>query len=96
MVTREKITLDGTKAMLTKDGQTFQAEILLPTNTSFKIVMPPPLVEKEKHRRNISMLAATVQPAAGENVRIVVLLTPVGDKWKEFPVPEIEPIGEWK
>ncbi len=97
MLTQQtKIKLDGEKAFLTKDGRTLSAEILAPAGATFKIVIPPPPGEGEYPRPNISMLVIFVKPTGRKLMRLAVLLTPVGEKWKTFPPPRIKPLENWE
>ena len=97
MLTRANIKLDGKKATLTQDGKTLLVEILSPANARFKIVTPPtPRKGERAHPENLSMLAAFVKPAGKKPVRLAILLTPVGEKWKKFPAPKLKALSEWK
>ncbi|MCD4825538.1 MAG: heparinase II/III family protein [Phycisphaerae bacterium] len=106
MVTPAKIELAGAKAILTKDGRTLEAEILAPAGAKFKIVSTTPPTWKgddpnkdtrwkENPNKGTSMLAISVKPDGKKLVRIVVLLKPVGRRWKKISTPKIQPLSKW-
>ncbi|MCD4825862.1 MAG: heparinase II/III-family protein, partial [Phycisphaerae bacterium] len=99
MLTEAKITLDGAKATLTKDGKTLSAEILSPAGARFKIVTPPKPGKKERpHPKNLSMLAVFVKPTGNgkQPMNITVLLKPTGPRWDELSLPKLRPLSEWE
>ncbi|MCD4826059.1 MAG: heparinase II/III family protein [Phycisphaerae bacterium] len=96
MLTHAKIKLDGAKAILTRGGKTLSAEILEPAGAKFEIVSTTPPTEKEKQNKGTRMLATTIKPGKSKRVRIVILLKPVGENWKETPTPKIKPLANWK
>ena len=97
MLTQADIKLDGKKATLTQDGKTLLAEILSPADARFKIVIPPvPGKGERSHPKNLSMLAAFVKPTGKKPVRLAILLTPIGEKWKKFPAPKLKALSGWK
>ena len=96
MVTPAKIKLDGNKAILTKDGKTLRVSILSPAGAKFKILSTAPPTKQEYSNKGTSMLALTVKPGKQKNVRIVVLLTPIGPRWKKVSQPKLLPLSKWK
>ncbi|MCD4824317.1 MAG: heparinase II/III family protein [Phycisphaerae bacterium] len=96
MLTHANIKLDGAKAILARGGRTLSAEILEPAGAKFEIVSTTPPTKKEKQNKGTRMLATTIKPGKSERVRIVVLLKPVGENWKETPTPKIQPLANWK
>lgn len=98
MLTPARIKLNGTKAILTKDGKALSVEILEPAGARFEIVIPPPPGKGERARPGISMLAVFVKPTGGgkKPIRLAVLLTPSGKHWKKVLPPKLRPMDEWK
>ena len=96
MITPADIKLDGSKAILTKDGKTLRAEILSPADAKFKIISTVPPTKIERRNPGTSMLAIFVKPGGKKNVRLAVLFTPVGKGWKKLPLPELCPLDNWK
>ncbi|MCD4825719.1 MAG: DUF4962 domain-containing protein [Phycisphaerae bacterium] len=95
MATEAKIKLDGAKATLTQDGKSLRVEILEPAGAKFEIVSPPPPTrKKERSNKGVSMLVFRVKPA-DKQLRLAVLLTPIGKNWKQLPVPGIKPLSKW-
>ncbi|MCD4824950.1 MAG: heparinase II/III family protein [Phycisphaerae bacterium] len=94
---RAKIKLDGATATLTKDGKTLQAKILSPAGAKFEIVSPPaPIHKKERPNKGVSMLVFRVKPENKKQLRMVILLTPVGEQWKKLPPPKIQSLNKWE
>lgn len=96
MLTHANIELDGAKAILTRSGKTLSAEIIEPAGAKFEIVSTAPPTKAEKQNKGTRMLATTVKPGKSKLVRIVILLKPVGEKWKDTPRPTILPLNMWK
>ncbi|HWA26609.1 MAG TPA: heparinase II/III family protein [Lacunisphaera sp.] len=98
MLTPATVALAGRQATLTRNGRTLRVEILSPETARFatRPATPPTVVEEQN--AGITELVAEVPAKTGEesDVRIAVLLTPVGDKWPARPAPTLEPLEEWK
>ena len=100
MLTGAKITLDGNQATLTQNGHTLRAEILAPESARFatRPAKPPTAVENQNAGVAIlfAEIAARPKSEGPVDVRIAVLLTPVGEKWPQLPRPPLIPLEEWK
>ncbi|HEX2860211.1 MAG TPA: heparinase II/III family protein [Lacunisphaera sp.] len=98
MLTGAEVTLAGRQATLRQNGRTLRVEILEPDNARFtrRPAAPPTAVEEQN--AGITELVAEAPAAAGEktDVRLAVLLTPVGDKWPVQPAPALESLDTWK
>jgi hypothetical protein len=82
----------GHTATLTLKKKTLQVEILSPANATFSIASAAPPTAAETPNPGYSVLVATVPaaPKAGD-VRVAVLLTPIGPNWPTNPaVPQLE------
>ncbi|MHC4916192.1 MAG: heparinase II/III domain-containing protein [Planctomycetota bacterium] len=95
MVTRAEVELDGAGALLKLEGKTLLAEILEPAGTKFEIVSTDAGDRKQRSNEGTRMLAFKVKPKPGAALRLAVLLTPVGPKWKKLPPPKLEPLAKW-
>jgi hypothetical protein len=97
MLTGAQVTLTGRQATLQQNGRTLRMEILAPEAARFTSRPATPPTAAEEQNAGITELIAEV-PAAGaeSDVRIAVLLTPVGDKWPVRPTPGLEPLNNWK
>lgn len=98
MLTPAEVTLSGRQATLTQNGRTLRVEILTPATVRFSIRPATPPTAVEEQNEGITELFAEVPATAGREteVRIAVLLTPVGEKWPVRPAPALEPLGDWK
>jgi hypothetical protein len=94
MVTPAKIDLskDGRTATLTSAGKTLRVEMISPSNAQFSIASAVPPNPAKNQNAGYSILLGTVPAqAAATDVRLAVLLTPVGPKWPlNQPAPQIE------
>ena len=97
MLTAADVKIAGRTATLTSNGKTLRLEILAPNQGRFvsRPAHPPTAVEAQNE--GITELIATV-PAVAEvaEIRIAVLLTPVGTNWPSLPAPALTPLSEWK
>lgn len=98
MLTPAEITLDGRQAILRQNGRTLRVEILEPATARFSTRPAVPPTPVEGQNEGVTELIAEVPAAAGSaaDVRIAVLLTPVGEKWPVRPAPALQPLKEWK
>lgn len=98
MLTGATVALEGRRATLTQNGRTLQVEILSPETGAFTTRPAAPPTAAEEPNKGITILATTVpaKPGSETDVRIAILLTPVGEKWPARPVPGITPLTEWK
>lgn len=95
MITPAKIELKGGEAVLSRNGKVLNAKILEPANATFQIVSTQPENNLGNKNQGTSMLAISVEPAAGNDLRLRVLLTPVGAAWPARPAPEPVPLSQW-
>lgn len=99
MMTGAKIDLsaDGREAKLTQDGRTLVAHLLAPAGPEarFTVLSAAPPTPAENQNKDIRILALEV-PASSRLVRLAVLLSPEGPKWRDLPSPTVMPLEEWK
>jgi hypothetical protein len=97
LITGARVKLDDPRhATLTQAGRLLRAEILEPDGAMFSVHPAMPPTAAEKQNEGISVLAAEIAPGSAA-VRLVVLLTPVGDRWPEsLPPPALTPLAEWR
>ena len=98
MLTATNVTLDSPRrATLTHAGRTLTLEILQPSSAAFiaRHAKPPTVVENQN--KGITVIEATL-PAAEtrRDVRIAILLTPIGELWGTSEAPEIVALEKWK
>ena len=98
MLTATNVTLDSPRrATLTQAGRTLKLEILQPSSAAFiaRHAKPPTVVENQN--KGITVIEATL-PAAEtrRDVRIAILLTPIGESWGTSAAPEIVALEKWK
>jgi len=98
MLTGAGVTLAGRQATLQQNGRTLRVEILAPESARFATRPAAPPTAVEEQNPGITELFAEVPATAGTetNVRIAVLLTPVGEKWPVRPAPALESLEGWK
>ncbi len=97
MLTGADVKLDGPRATLTKDGRTLRIEILAPAGAHFTTRPATAPTAAEAKNAGITDLTAIVPASAAEtDVRLAVLLTPVGEKWTGHAAPAIVPLAQWK
>jgi hypothetical protein len=98
MLTGAQVRLDGPRrAVLTQNGRELRVEILAPANAVFSTHPATPPTTRENQNPGITALEAVVPPAAtAGDVRVAVLLTPVGEKWPPRPAPDLTPLATWK
>lgn len=98
MLTGAEVTLNGRQATLQQNGRTLRVEILAPVGARFATRPATPPTAVEEQNSGITELLAEVPATVGKeaDVRIAVLLTPVGDKWPILPEPSLESLNDWK
>ena len=94
LVTGAEIELSGNKAVLTQNGKTLRAEILVPFGARFEVLpnRPPTLVEKQNEGTQILAIHLTAKP--DQPIAISVLLQASSDG-KERVVLRPLTLGEW-
>jgi hypothetical protein len=98
MLTASNVNVGSPRvATLTQDGRILRVELLAPTSARFVTRHAVPPTAKENQNEDITVLEAEI-PAAHtrRDMRIAVLLSPVGEKWPQRAVPEIVPLESWK
>ena len=98
MLTATNVTLDSPRrATLTQAGRTLKLEILQPSSAAFvaRHAKPPTVVENQN--KGITVIEAML-PAAEtrRDVRIAILLTPIGEPWGTSEAPEIVALEKWE
>jgi len=99
MVTGAKIGLaaDGRSATLNRNGRSLRVDILEPVSARFRLGSTRPPTAAESQNESTVRLAIDLTPEACVGVtRLVVLLTPVGDKWPQLGPPALLPLAEWR
>ena len=96
MLTGARVALDGRKANLTQNGRTLRVEILAPENARFSTKPARPPTNAEAQNDGITILSTHIETVQGRDAQVAVLLTPVGEKWPQFPPPALRPLDEWK
>ncbi|MFZ1056755.1 MAG: heparinase II/III family protein [Opitutaceae bacterium] len=99
MVTYARIAVstDGAAATLSQEGRTLRVEALSPGGARFRVGSTRPPTREENQNWGSSMLVLDVPgPAAPSDLRIAVLLTPVGRRWPVLPAPELAPLPSWR
>jgi hypothetical protein len=86
------ISKDGHVAILTLNDKTLRVELLSPANAQFRITPATPPTAKENQNAGYSILVGAVPPDSKlTDVRVAVLLTPVGPKWlANLPTPKLQ------
>jgi hypothetical protein len=82
VLTGAKVVLsaDARTATLTQNGRTLRAEILAPAGAKFSAAPARPPTAAEKQNAGVTALTAEFS-ADAPDVRLALLLTPVGDHW---------------
>jgi hypothetical protein len=98
LVTGSKITLaDARHAELTHAGKTLRVEILEPAGAHFSVTPATPLTSAENANKGATILTATLPAAAAvSDARLVILITPVGDRWPAaLSTPAVTSLTQW-
>jgi hypothetical protein len=98
MITSSQIALapDGTAATLTQGKRTLHVEALLPGNARFRIASTkPPTTIENQNQGTVMLLLDVPAPTLPSDVRIAVMLTPIGDRWPVLPTPDIVALTKW-
>jgi Heparinase II/III-like protein len=88
------ISANGQTVTLTQNAKVLQLQILSPANARFSVSPAIPSTTAENQNANCYMLVATV-PSASQpaNLRLAVLLSPVGPNWPANPaIPQLSPL----
>jgi hypothetical protein len=88
------ITNSGRTATLTQSGRTLRVQLLSPSNAQFNTQNATPSTSSQNQNRGYQRLVATV-PAASKtsDVRLAVLLSPIGPNWPANPaIPDLAPL----
>ncbi len=98
LLTETTVRLDSARvATLAKDGRALRAEILAPARARFETRPAKPRTAAEHQNQGVTMLVVAIPGAAtAGDVRLAVLLTPVGEKWPVRAAPEIVRLDDWK
>jgi hypothetical protein len=99
MLTPAQVALEGRSAVLTQGGRTMRVDLLSPESARFRSQPATPPTAAEEQNKGITRLYTDIvaDTSAGErDVRIAVLLTPVGERWPERAVPALVNLKEWK
>jgi len=100
MLTEAKVQLsaNGRNATLTQKGRTLQAEILSPAGVVFSSqpATPPSKAERQNAGFTELKVLTTADAARPSDVRLAVLLTPIGQNWTApSPAPLLQPLVDW-
>ncbi|MFO1446963.1 MAG: heparinase II/III family protein [Opitutaceae bacterium] len=96
MLTPASVAIEGSRAVLSREGRTLRIEALSPVRATWTVRAATPPTAVEMQNDGIQVLSLTVPAeAAVRDVRIVVVLSPVGPKWPVLPVPVIRPLDAW-
>jgi hypothetical protein len=88
------ITNSGHTATLTQIGRTLRVQLLSPSNAQFNTENATPSTSSQNQNKGYRRLVATV-PAASKtsDVRLAVLLSPIGPNWPANPaIPDLAPL----
>ncbi|HEX3730795.1 MAG TPA: heparinase II/III family protein [Opitutaceae bacterium] len=91
------ISADGRSVRLAQGGRSLRLDILSPAAARWYAEPASPPGAQERQNEGFTRLSTEAAPADGaDSVRLVVLLTPVGEKWPALPAPKIEPLADWR
>jgi hypothetical protein len=91
------ISADGRSVSLVQGDHSLRLDILSPATAHWSADAATPPTAAERQNEGCTRLSTEAAPAEGAaSVRLVVLLTPVGEKWPALPVPKIEPLDDWR
>lgn len=91
-----ELSADARTATLTQAGRTLRAEILAPAGARFSAAPARPPSAAERQNDGVTALTAEVA-AAGSEVRLALLLSPMGDHWSaSLPTPPLTPLDGWR
>ena len=98
MHTATDVTLDSPqRATLRQAGKTLRLEILAPASARFESHHAAPPTAVENQNKGISVIEVRVPATdAPRDVRIAVLISPVGEAWGAAAAPMIVPLETWK
>lgn len=88
---------DGRTALLTRDGRRLRAEVLEPAGVRFHVEPARPSTAAENPNLGYTELVIEVPPApATADLRLAVVLTPVGERWPPPSPPRLAAIADWR
>ncbi|MGA2015513.1 MAG: heparinase II/III family protein [Opitutaceae bacterium] len=91
------LSTDGRSALLSHGGRRLRAEVLAPAGGRFQVGSARPPTPGEEQNAGDSELCIEVAPgSAAADLRLAVVLTPVGEGWPQLPAPEIEGLTDWR
>ncbi|HEY1764597.1 MAG TPA: heparinase II/III family protein, partial [Opitutaceae bacterium] len=99
MLTSASISLsaNGRSALLTQEHRQLRVDALTPADARFRVGSTKPPTAAENQNEGTAMLVLDVPaPASVSDLRIGVLLTPVGDRWPALPPPAPERLSDWR
>jgi hypothetical protein len=99
MMTASRTDLSGDRrsAVLTQSGRQLRAVILSPEGAAFKVEDARPHTFMEAQNTGDSILAIEIAASpAARDLRVAVLLQPVGGRWREGPAPKLEDVSSWR
>lgn len=84
-------------ALLSHEGRTLRVELLAPASARFTTRHAAPPTTAEHQNEGVTLLEAQIAGAPDpRDLRIAVLLTPVGEKWPRTDAPRLTSLDEWK
>jgi hypothetical protein len=87
---------NGRSATLGSHGRTLRVDILEPASARLHLESARPPTAAESQNEGCAMLVIDVVPQTNETVmRLAVLLTPIGDRWPQQPVPTLTSLANW-
>jgi hypothetical protein len=97
MMTGARVALDGGRgALLERDGRSLRADLLAPPQARWATGEARPPTADEDPNRGVTELRIDV-PAGPPDLRIAVLLSPLGDSWPgPRPAPALLPLAQWR
>lgn len=99
MVTRAHIEIadDGRSATLQDGGRMLHVEILETPHARLSVNSSKPPTPLENQNEGTALLAIDLTPeTTTATSRLVVLFTPVGDKWPKLSAPSLVPLSDWR
>ena len=91
-----ELAADGRSATLISRGRQLRVDILSPAGARLHLASARPPTAAETQNEGCAMLVIELNPEPNAAVtQLAVLLTPVGERWPQRPVPALQPLANW-
>ena len=92
-----RLSPDGRSALLLQSGRELRAEVLAPEGGRLRVApAAPPSAAEDPNTGCAELVLETAPRGAPSDLRLAVVLSPVGDRWARLAPARVEPIADWR